>query len=304
MKIAVFLCLFVCIFVKNKTMNFKDFIAQAILEDTQDPQGIIPIGDHSANSCVPVDDIKKAKLIVKDTGIIAGIDMAVEIFNQIDSTLILDLKIKDGTAVIPGDIALTVEGNTRSILLAERLVLNTMQRMSGIATKTNEFVKLISHTACKVLDTRKTTPNYRFFEKMAVKIGGGTNHRFGLYDMIMLKDNHVDYCGGIAEAINRAVAYKEKMNMQQVPIEVETRNLEEVKQVLEAGNVQRIMLDNFSVQACREAVAFVANRMPLEASGGITLDTIKDYAETGVDFVSVGSLTYSYKSLDLSLKAF
>jgi nicotinate-nucleotide pyrophosphorylase (carboxylating) len=304
MKIAVFLCLIVCIFVKNKTMNFKEFIAQAILEDTQDPQGIIPTGDHSANSCVPADDIKKAKLIVKDTGIIAGIDMAVEIFNQIDSSLKIDLKIKDGTAVIPGDIALIVEGNTRSILLAERLVLNTMQRMSGIATKTNEFVKLISHTACKVLDTRKTTPNYRFFEKLAVKIGGGTNHRFGLYDMIMLKDNHVDYCGGIAEAINRAVAYKEKMNMQQVPIEVETRNLEEVKQVLETGNVQRIMLDNFSVEACREAVDFVANRMPLEASGGITLETIKDYAETGVDFVSVGSLTYSYKSLDLSLKAF
>lgn len=304
MKIAVFLCPIVCIFVKIKTMNFKDFIAQAILEDTQDPYGIILTGDHSANSCVPADDIKKAKLIVKDTGILAGIDIAVEIFNQIDSTLKIDLKIKDGTAVIPGDIALTVEGNTRSILLAERLVLNTMQRMSGIATKTNEFVKLISHTACKVLDTRKTTPNYRYFEKLAVKIGGGTNHRFGLYDMIMLKDNHVDYCGGIAEAINRAVAYKEKMNMQQVPIEVETRNIDEVKQVLAIGNVQRIMLDNFSVEACRDAVAFVANRLPLEASGGITLETIKDYAETGVDYVSVGSLTYSYKSLDLSLKAF
>lgn len=304
MKIAVFLCLIVCIFVKNKTMDFKEFIAQAILEDTQDPHGLIPIGDHSANSCVPADDSKRAKLIVKDSGIIAGIDIAVEIFHQIDSNLKIDLKIKDGDTVKPGDIAFTVEGNTRSILLAERLVLNTMQRMSGIATKTNEFVKLISHTACKVLDTRKTTPNYRFFEKLAVKIGGGVNHRFGLYDMIMLKDNHVDYCGGIAEAINRAVAYKEKMNMNQVPIEVETRNLDEVKQVLETGNVQRIMLDNFSVEKCKEAVDFVAKRIPLEASGGITLDTIKNYAETGVDFVSVGSLTYSYKSLDLSLKAF
>lgn len=304
MKIAVFLCLIVCIFVKIKTMNFKEFIAQAILEDTQDPQGIIPTGDHSANSCVPADDIKKAKLIVKDNGILAGVDVALEIFHQIDPTLKIELFINDGATISKGDIAFVVEGNTRSILLAERLVLNTMQRMSGIATKTNEFVKLISHTACKVLDTRKTTPNYRYFEKLAVKIGGGTNHRFGLYDMIMLKDNHVDYCGGIAEAVNRAVAYKEKMNMQQVPIEVETRNLDEVKQVLATGNVQRIMLDNFSVEACREAVAFVDKRMPLEASGGITLDTIKNYAETGVDFVSVGSLTYSYKSLDLSLKAF
>lgn len=304
MKIAVFLFLIVCIFVKNKTMHFKEFIAQAIIEDTQDPHGIIPTGDHSAISCVPADDIKKAKLIVKDNGILAGVDVALEIFHQIDPALTIKLFIKDGAIVSKGDVAFVVEGNTRSILLAERLVLNTMQRMSGIATKTNEFVKLISHTACKVLDTRKTTPNYRYFEKLAVKIGGGTNHRFGLYDMIMLKDNHVDYCGGIAEAINRAVAYKVKMNMQQVPIEVETRNLDEVKQVLDTGNVQRIMLDNFSVEACREAVAFVANRMPLEASGGISLDTVKDYAETGVDFVSVGSLTYSYKSLDLSLKAF
>jgi nicotinate-nucleotide pyrophosphorylase (carboxylating) len=284
-------------------MNIRDFIEKALLEDTQDPSLIIPNGDHSANSCIPSEDEKKARLIVKDNGILAGVEIAIQIFNIVDPGLKIQVLIQDGTKVNHGDIAFIVEGKTRSILLAERLVLNTMQRMSGIATKTNHFVNKIAHTQCKVLDTRKTTPNFRYFEKLAVKIGGGVNHRFGLYDMIMLKDNHVDYSGGIENAIKRADAYR-KANQIQVPIEVETRNLKEVQIALESGLVDRIMLDNFTVEACREAVLWVNHRMPLEASGGINEETILDYAETGVDFVSIGSLTYSYKSLDLSLKAF
>lgn len=284
-------------------MNIRDFIEKALLEDTQDPNLIIPIGDHSANSCIPEEDEKKARLIVKDSGILAGIEIATQIFNIVDPSLNVEIILKDGESVKYGDIAFFVEGKTRSILLAERFVLNTMQRMSGIATKTNHFVNKIAHTQCKVLDTRKTTPNFRYFEKLAVKIGGGVNHRFGLYDMIMLKDNHIDYCGGIVNAIQSADTYRKKHQML-VPIEVETRNLNEVQIALETGLVDRIMLDNFTVEACREAVLWVNRRLPLEASGGINEDTIVDYAETGVDFVSIGSLTYSYKSLDLSLKAF
>jgi nicotinate-nucleotide pyrophosphorylase (carboxylating) len=249
----------------------KEFIQRALLEDTLDPEGVIPRGDHSALSCLDPLEQKKAKLIIKDEGIIAGLSIAKEIFYEVDKDLQVHILLKDGDKVKHGDIGLTVAGSATSILLAERLVLNTMQRMSGIATKTRQFVDLISHTDCKILDTRKTTPNFRYFEKMAVKIGGGVNHRFGLYDMIMLKDN---------------------------------RSLDEVKQVLDARGVYRIMLDNFSVEKCKEAVDFVAGKIPLEASGGITLDTIKNYAETGVDYVSVGCLTYSYKSLDISLKAF
>jgi nicotinate-nucleotide pyrophosphorylase (carboxylating) len=281
----------------------KEFIQRALLEDTLDLEGMIPRGDHSALSCLDPLEQKKAKLITKDEGIIAGLSIAKEIFSEVDKDLQVHILLKDGDKVKHGDIGLTVAGSATSILLAERLVLNTMQRMSGIATKTRQFVDLISHTNCKILDTRKTTPNFRYFEKLAVKIGGGVNHRFGLYDMIMLKDNHVDYCGGIAPAIKRAKEYTKNLGIQ-LPIEVETRSLDEVKQVLDAGGVYRIMLDNFSVEKCKEAVDFVARKIPLEASGGITLDTIKNYAETGVDYVSVGSLTYSYKSLDISLKAY
>lgn len=284
-------------------MTINEFIQQAILEDTQDPKGIIPRGDHSALSCLDSNEQKKARLIIKDDGIIAGIDMALEIFKEVDSKLIVEKLIEDGTEVKFGDIGLTVVGSATSILLAERTVLNTMQRMSGIATKTRQFVDKISHTDCKILDTRKTTPNFRIFEKAAVKIGGGVNHRFGLYDMIMLKDNHIDYCGGIAQAIQRAKKYKENLEID-LPIEVETRSLDEVKQVLDEGGVYRIMLDNFTPEKCREAVEFVQKRIPLEASGGINLDTIVSYAETGVDYVSIGALTYSYKSLDISLKAY
>lgn len=284
-------------------MTVEEFIRQAILEDTADPSGKIPVGDHSAKSCLDENEFKRARLIIKDDGVLAGMGMAEKIFREVDRDLKLKVLLNDGTQVKYGDIGLEVEGKATSLLLAERLVLNTMQRMSGIATKTREFVDLISHTNCKILDTRKTTPNFRFFEKEAVRIGGGVNHRFGLYDMIMLKDNHIDYCGGIRLAIERAKIYTQKIGVD-LPIEVETRNLEEVKQVIEAGGVDRIMLDNFTPQACLEAVQWVAKRIPLEASGGITKDTIVSYAETGVDFVSIGSLTYSYKSLDISLKAY
>jgi nicotinate-nucleotide pyrophosphorylase (carboxylating) len=284
-------------------MTIFEFIQQAILEDTQDPAGIIPKGDHSALSCLDPTDMKRARLIIKDSGILAGMDMARLIFAEVDANLEIKMLMNDGDIVKMGDIGLEVYGSATSILLAERTVLNTLQRMSGIATKTRQFVDMISHTDCKVLDTRKTTPNFREFEKAAVKIGGGVNHRFGLYDMIMLKDNHVDYCGGIAPAIMRAKNYVEKLGVK-LPIEVETRNLDEVKQVVDEGGIHRIMLDNFSPEKCREAVAYVQNRIPLEASGGINLDTIVSYAETGVDYVSVGALTYSYKSLDMSLKAF
>lgn len=284
-------------------MDIEEFIRHAILEDTSDPKNRIPPGDHSANSCLDPNEQKRARLIIKDNGIIAGIEIAKLIFNQIDKSLEVNCLINDGTKVSFGDIGLEVNGSATSILLAERLVLNTMQRMSGIATKTNEFVSKINHTKCKVLDTRKTTPNFRYFEKEAVKIGGGYNHRFGLYDMIMLKDNHIDYCGGIREAILRAKNYVSKLGIS-LPIEVETRNIEEVKIAMDTEGVHRIMLDNYTVNACAEAVAWVDGRIPLEASGGINLDTIVSYAETGVDFVSVGALTYSYKSLDISLKAF
>ncbi|MBL7789036.1 MAG: carboxylating nicotinate-nucleotide diphosphorylase [Chitinophagales bacterium] len=284
-------------------MTIEEFIRLAILEDTQDPNGVIPQGDHSALSCLNPKEKKRARLIIKDAGIIAGLDIAKNIFQEVDKNLEVQILLKDGDELNYGDIGLEVHGSATSILLAERLVLNTMQRMSGIATKTRQFAKLIAHTKCKVLDTRKTTPNFRYFEKLAVKIGGGVNHRFGLYDMIMLKDNHVDYCGGIAPAITRAKEYIKEIGVN-LPIEVETRNLDEVKQVCEAGGVYRIMLDNFSVEKCKEAVDFVAGKIPLEASGGITLETIVSYAETGVDYVSVGSLTYSYKSLDISLKAY
>jgi nicotinate-nucleotide pyrophosphorylase (carboxylating) len=284
-------------------MTIHELIKLAILEDTQDPAYNIPQGDHSALSCLDTNEKKRARLIIKDEGILAGIEMAKIIFSEVDPHLEVKTILSDGDSVKFGDIGLEVYGSATSILLAERTVLNTMQRMSGIATKTRQFVDKISHTDCKVLDTRKTTPNFRIFEKAAVKIGGGVNHRFGLYDMIMLKDNHVDYCGGIAPAIRRAKKYIETLEIN-LPIEVETRNLDEVKQVLDEGGIYRIMLDNFTPDKCREAVEYVDKKIPLEASGGINLDTIVSYAETGVDYVSIGALTYSYKSLDISLKAF
>jgi nicotinate-nucleotide pyrophosphorylase (carboxylating) len=272
------------------------FIKNAIAEDLGD-------GDHTSLSTIPADAVGKAKLIVKEDGIIAGIELALEIFNYIDSSLKVNVFLKDGDTVKYGDIAFTVEGKTHAILLAERLVLNTMQRMSGIATKTNRIVKILEPHHTKVLDTRKTTPGLRYLEKLAVKIGGGVNHRIGLYDMILIKDNHVDYAGGIANAINSANAYL-KLHNRQLDIEIEVRNFDELSQVLATGHVDRIMLDNFNPTDLKEAVNMIAGKYKTEASGGIVEDDIAAFAATGVDFISMGVLTHSVKSLDMSLKAF
>lgn len=259
-------------------------------------------GDHSALSSIPVDAQGRAKLLVKEDGILAGVELALFIFNKIDPQLKVELKLNDGAIVKKGDIAFYVQGAERSILQAERLVLNFMQRMSGIATQTHRLVEMIKGTNCKLLDTRKTTPGLRIIEKWAVKIGGGHNHRVGLYDMIMLKDNHIDFCGGIEKAIDSANNYlKEKGK--ELAIEVETRNISDVERVIAYGGVQRIMLDNFTVDDCKTAVSLINHRFEVEASGGITEATLRQYAETGVDFISVGALTHSVKSLDLSLKA-
>jgi nicotinate-nucleotide pyrophosphorylase (carboxylating) len=260
-------------------------------------------GDHTSLATVPENAKGKAQLIVKEDGILAGVELAEIVFHRLDPTLSLEILIRDGEAVKKGQIVLHVTGSSRSILSAERLVLNFMQRMSGIATKTHELAKLIKHTHAQLLDTRKTTPGIRLMEKWAVKIGGGSNHRFALYDMIMIKDNHVDYAGGIPQAIERANSYlKEKGK--QLKIEIETRNIEEVKQVIACGKVDRIMLDNFSPAQIVEALALIDQSIyETEASGGITEETIVAYAETGVDFISSGAITHSYKSLDLSLKA-
>lgn len=260
-------------------------------------------GDHTSLATVPENAKGKAQLIVKEDGILAGVELAEIIFHRLDPNLSLEILIRDGEAVKKGQIVLHVTGSSRSILSAERLVLNFMQRMSGIATKTHELAKLIKHTHAQLLDTRKTTPGIRLMEKWAVKIGGGSNHRFALYDMIMIKDNHVDYAGGIPQAIERANSYlKEKGK--QLKIEIETRNIDEVKQVIACGKVDRIMLDNFSPAQIVEALTLIDQSIyETEASGGITEETIVAYAETGVDFISSGAITHSYKSLDLSLKA-
>lgn len=271
-------------------------VDNALLEDIGD-------GDHTSLATVPSAATGKARLIVKDHGILAGVELAQLIFHRLDPTLKLEILLRDGAVIAPGQIVLHVAGSSRSILSAERLVLNFMQRMSGIATKTNELAKLIEHLPTRLLDTRKTTPGIRLMEKWAVKIGGGHNHRFALYDMVMIKDNHVDYAGGIRQAIERTHDYLAK-NGKSLKIEIETRNLEEVKQVLEVGRVDRIMLDNFTPDQIREALKLIdSERYETEASGGITEENIVQFAETGVDFISSGALTHSYKSLDLSLKA-
>ena len=272
------------------------FIRTALAEDVGD-------GDHSALAAIPAEARNRAHLLVKGEGLLAGVGLAPLIFREVDPQLTLDIKLTDGTPVRHGDIAFTVEGPARSILTAERLVLNCMQRMSGIATYTAHLASLLAGTRARLLDTRKTTPNFRICEKWAVLIGGGVNHRYGLFDMIILKDNHVDYAGGIAQAIQAAKNYLAATG-RQLTIEVETRTLAEVAQALAAGGADRIMLDNMSLTQLREAVALVAGRVPLEASGGITEQTIGEIARTGVDFISVGALTHSVKSLDLSLKAY
>lgn len=272
------------------------FIKNAIAEDLGD-------GDHTSLSTIPADARGQAKLLIKEDGIIAGVELAIEIFKQVDANLKTEVFIQDGTAVKYGDIALTVSGSSQSILLAERLVLNCMQRMSGIATKTNHIVQLLEGYNTQLLDTRKTTPGLRYIEKWAVRIGGGVNHRIGLYDMILIKDNHVDYAGGIANAINAANQYLKDKN-KQLQIEIEVRNLSELEQVLETGNVDRIMLDNFSFADLKEAVRLINKQYITEASGGIVEENVAEYAACGVDYISMGALTHSVKSLDMSLKAF
>lgn len=259
-------------------------------------------GDHTTLSCIPDTAMGKSKLLIKEAGVLAGIEIAKEIFHRFDSEMKVEVFINDGTEVKPGDVAMIVEGRVQSLLQTERLMLNVMQRMSGIATMTRRYVKQLEGTKTRVLDTRKTTPGMRMLEKAAVKIGGGVNHRIGLFDMILLKDNHVDFAGGIDKAIQRAQNYcKEKGK--DLKIEIEVRNFDELNQVLAIGGVDRIMLDNFTPENTRKAVELIAGKYETESSGGITFDTLRDYALCGVDFISVGALTHSVKGLDMSFKA-
>ncbi|MFZ2285447.1 MAG: carboxylating nicotinate-nucleotide diphosphorylase [Bacteroidales bacterium] len=274
----------------------RSFILNALAEDTGS-------GDHSSLASIPSTVTGRARLIVKESGIIAGLNVAREVFLITDPALKIEALIEDGTSVKFGDIALTVAGSAHSILRAERLVLNIMQRMSGIATTTSVYAEKVSGTKARITDTRKTTPGMRALEKEAVRLGGGVNHRMGLYDMIMLKDNHVDYAGGITVAVKRTQEYLRKHNLH-LKIEVESRNINEVREILAASGVDRIMLDNFDIPATREAVAIIGDRAETESSGGITLANVRDYALCGVDFISIGALTHHIKSLDMSLKAY
>jgi len=273
----------------------NSIIDNAIREDVGD-------GDHSSLACIPDTAMGKAQLLVKEEGIIAGVEIAKKVFYRINPDFKLDIRIEDGAQVIPGDIVFYVEGKVLDLLKAERLVLNIMQRMSGIATSTNVYAKKIEDLQTKILDTRKTTPGLREIEKLAVKIGGGVNHRIGLYDMVMLKDNHIDFAGGIEKAIHSTQEYL-KRNNKDLKIEVEVRGFEELNEVLRVGGIHRIMLDNFTPEETIKAVKLINGRFETESSGGITLDTLRDYAECGVDFISVGALTHHIRSLDLSLKA-
>ncbi len=273
----------------------RTFVRDAITED-------VGSGDHTSLSTIPKNSVQAAHLLVKDNGVIAGIELASLIFHEVDESLKIQTILSDGDFVKTGDVAFVVSGHAQSITIAERLVLNCMQRMSGIATTTWKMVELVNDLPVKIVDTRKTTPLFRYFEKWAVRIGGGHNHRFALYDMVLIKDNHVDYAGGTTNAIDSARKYlnTEKLDLK---IEIEVRNFQELQQVLDHGGIDRIMLDNFSVNDLRKAVSIVNKRFVTEASGGITLETVRSYAETGVNEISVGALTHSIKSLDLSLKA-
>ena len=259
-------------------------------------------GDHTTLCCIPETAVGKSKLLVKEAGILAGVDIARKVFHKFDPELKMEVFIEDGSVVKPGDVAFTVSGKIRSLRQTERLMLNIMQRMSGIATMTHRYMEQLKGTKTRVLDTRKTTPGMRILEKEAVKIGGGTNHRIGLFDMILLNDNHIDFAGGISQAIERCHQYLEKRNLN-LKIEIEVRSIDELQQVLNKGGVDRIMLDNFTPELTRKAVEMIGGRYETESSGGITLETIRNYAECGVDFVSVGALTHSVKGLDLSFKA-
>ncbi|HUS85824.1 MAG TPA: carboxylating nicotinate-nucleotide diphosphorylase [Bacteroidales bacterium] len=276
--------------------TINDLIDRALSEDIGD-------GDHSSLSCIPHGATGKARLLIKDNGILAGVNIARLVYKRIDPEISLNILIEDGQNVKPGDIGFEVEGSSRNLLQAERLVLNFLQRMSGIATETMRYVDALRNYNTRILDTRKTTPGLRLIEKEAVRFGGGTNHRMGLYDMIMLKDNHIDFAGGIPEAISRAREYLIKEG-RDLKIEIEARSLEEVNTIISHGGVDRIMLDNFSVEETREAVKIIAGRFETESSGGITLETLQEYAACGVDYISVGALTHHIRSLDMSLKVY
>ena len=280
---------------KTKEQLIDELIDLAFAEDIGD-------GDHTTLCCIPDTAMGKSRLLIKEPGILAGVEIARKIFHRFDPDLKMTVYIEDGTAVKPGDVAFVVEGRVQSLLQTERLMLNVMQRMSGIATMTHRYVKKLEGLHTRILDTRKTTPGMRMLEKEAVKIGGGVNHRIGLFDMILLKDNHVDFAGGIENAISRCHDYL-KAKGKDLKIEIEVRNLDELKEVMRVGGVDRIMLDNFSPELTREAVKIVGGKYEIESSGGITFDTIRDYAESGVAFVSVGALTHSVKGLDMSFKA-
>ncbi len=275
--------------------EIKLIIENAIREDVGE-------GDHSSLACIPQDASGKAKLLVKDTGILAGVDFAKQVFSYVDPELKVETLLEDGSPIQYGDIAFYVSGSSQSILKAERLVFNAMQRMSAIATKTNAFAELLKNTKTKILDTRKTTPGIRALEKWAVKIGGGVNHRFALYDMIMLKDNHIDFSGGVGAAIEKTQAYLRE-NSLDLKIIVEARNMEEIKEILKYDGIHRILIDNFNYEDTREAVALINGKTQTESSGGITLETAAEYAACGVDYISSGALTHSVYNLDLSLKA-
>ena len=279
----------------TRDMLIDQLIALAFAEDIGD-------GDHTTLCCIPETEMGKSQLIVKEDGILAGVAMAKRIFDAFDPELKMTIFIEDGTPVKKGDIAFVVEGKVQSLLQTERLMLNIMQRMSGIATTTQKYVKALEGTKTRVLDTRKTTPGLRMIEKEAVKIGGGVNHRIGLFDMILLKDNHVDFAGGIEAAITRCHQYLKEKN-KELKIEIEVRNFDELQEAMRVGGIDRIMLDNFSPADTKKAVELVNGRFELESSGGITFDTLRDYAECGVDFISVGALTHSVKGLDMSFKA-
>lgn len=280
---------------KTKEQLIDELIDLAFAEDIGD-------GDHTTLCCIPDTAMGKSRLLIKEPGTLAGVEIARKIFHRFDPDLKMTVYIEDGTAVKPGDVAFVVEGRVQSLLQTERLMLNVMQRMSGIATMTHRYVKKLEGLHTRILDTRKTTPGMRMLEKEAVKIGGGVNHRIGLFDMILLKDNHVDFAGGIENAISRCHDYL-KAKGKDLKIEIEVRNLDELKEVMRVGGVDRIMLDNFSPELTKEAVKIVGGKYEIESSGGITFDTIRDYAESGVDFVSVGALTHSVKGLDMSFKA-
>ena len=277
----------------NKEIDL--IIANAIRED-------VGAGDHSSLACIPYDAAGKAKLLVKEDGVISGVEFAKRVFNYVDPGLKIDVLIEDGSWVQPGDICFYVSGNSQSILKSERLILNAMQRMSAISTKTKKFVDILEGTSTKILDTRKTTPGIRALEKWAVKIGGGKNHRFALYDMIMLKDNHIDFCGGITKAIVKTKEYLLENHLD-LKIIVEARNLEEIKEILKSDNVYRILIDNFNYKDTRKAVSLIGDKCFTESSGGITLETLRNYAECGVDYISSGAITHSVCNMDLSLKA-